>query len=348
MKMGIIGLPGAGKSTLFEALTGQPVPAETKRENRLAVVRVPDPRIDALSAMYKPKKTIFAQIDYFLPGTAAAQREEGDADASLWTKARDCDALIHVVRNFEDEAYGHPDPATDYRKIDEELVFSDLVKVEKRLERLDADAKKNKKPDPAELGLIGECRRILDTGEPLRRHPQIAGNPALRGYTFLSAKPVLVVANNGDHDPKLPDGLGGSPNERGVAIRGKVEREIAQMSAADASEFLAEFGIKESAMSLVIRESYSLLGLVSFFTVGEDEVRAWTIRRDTKAVDAAEEIHTDIKKGFIRAEVVAYDDLTASGSHAEARKKGQVRLEGKEYPMKDGDVVEFRFNVGKG
>jgi hypothetical protein len=347
VKLGIIGLARSGKNTLFEALTRTKSAAESKMENRMATVRVPDSRIDTLSGMYNPKKTAYAQIDYFLPGMAVS-RDEGPKEQSIWTKVRDSDALIHVVRNFEEPGYGHPDPLADFRRLEEELIISDLIVAEKRIERLDADLKKNRKIDQAEYGLVKECKAVLDAGNPLRRNSALARAPALRGYTFLSAKPVLAVLNTEDHGSGLPDGFEAQSGERCLAIKGKVERELAQMTDEDAVEFLVEYGITESAMNRVIRESYGLLGLISFFTVGEDEVRAWTIPAGTRAVDAAEAIHSDIKKGFIRAEVVAYDDLIGAGSIAEAKKRGTVRLEGKEYIMSDGDVVEFRFNVGKG
>ena len=343
MKLGIVGLPLSGKTTLFEALTKVAAGTESKMENRLAAVRVPDPRIDTLSNIYSPRKTTYAQIEYFLPGIALS-KEDRDGEQSQWTKVRSCDALLHVVRNFEGPV-GQPDPASDFRKTDDELVFSDLVVTETRIARLEADLKRNRKIDQNEFNLLGECRAMLDGGTPLRRRPEIAGAPALRGFTFLSAKPMLVILNNSDHDDELPGNWQAGSGDRAVTIRGKIEREIAQMSDADAADFLAEYRIGESAMMRVIRESYALLGLVSFFTVGPDEVRAWTIRRDMHAVDAAEAIHSDIKKGFIRAEVVAYDDLIESGSYQEARRRGLVRLEGKEYIMKDGDIVDFRFNV---
>jgi ribosome-binding ATPase len=346
MKLGIIGLSMSGKNTLFEALTKTKSAVESKMENRMATVRVPDGRIDTLSAMYKPKKTTYAVIDYFLPGMGVSM-DDKSREQSVWNKVRDCDALIHVIRNFEGAGFGPPDPAADFRKLDEELSFADLVVADKRLERLDADLKKNRKIDTAEYELVKDCRSVLDGGQPLRKHPRLASAPALRGFTFLSAKPVLVILNTADQGGTPDGGFASFTGERCLPIKGKVERELAQMSEADAREFLAEYGIAESAMTVVIRESYALLGLMSFFTVGEDEVRAWTIRTGTKAVDAAEAIHSDIKKGFIRAEVVAYADLIAAGSHAEAKKRGQVRLEGKEYVMQDADVVEFRFNVAK-
>jgi ribosome-binding ATPase len=344
MKLGIIGLPMCGKSTLFEALTKTKAPAESKMENRLAAVRVPDLRIDTLAEIYNPKKTTYTQIDYVLPGLGVP-KDAASKEQSVWMKVRDCDALIHVVRHFEGSGFGHPEPVQDFKKIDDELILSDLIVTEKRLERLDADARKNRKNDPAERELLEECKSVLDMGIAIRRYPHLAAAPLLRGFTFLSAKPTLVVLNNSDHQKGLPDGFESHTGERCLAVQGRIEREIAQMADADAADFLAEFGIAESAMTVAIRESYALLGLMSFFTVGEDEVRAWTIPNRTRAVDAAEAIHSDIKKGFIRAEVVGYDDLIGAGSYVEAKKRGQVRLEGKEYVVQDGDVMEFRFSV---
>jgi GTP-binding protein YchF len=342
MKLGIIGLPMSGKRTLFKALTK--TETESKMENRQAMVRVPDTRIDTLSEMYNPKKTTYAQIDYFLPGLAFS-KDEKTKDQPVWGRVRDCDALIHVLRNFEETGLGHPDPVEDFRKLDEELMLSDLVVVDKRLERLDADLKKRRTINQTEYTLLQECRTVLEGGIPLRRNLPLASSPVLRGFTFLSAKPVLATLNGSEAGDDIPEKFENRSGERFLSIRGKIEHEIARMSDEEGLDFLSEFGIAEPAMNKAIRESYSLLGLISFFTVGEDEVRAWTIRAGTRAVDAAEEIHSDIKKGFIRAEVVSYDDLVESGSYVEAKKRGLVRLEGKEYVVEDGDVMEFRFSV---
>ena len=217
--------------------------------------------------------------------------------------------------------------------------------VEKRLERFVLDQKRGKKPNPEEQQLIQRCAAILNQEKPLRHFPEVAGAHVLRGYAFLSAKPCLVLFNNEDEDESLPDLGPWADQETCAAVRGKLEQELGQMDPEEAREFMAEFDIRDLAMDRMITASYALLGLMSFFTVGEDEVRAWTIRRGTAAVDAAEVIHSDIKKGFIRAEVLAYDDLMAAGSYAEARKLGTVRLEGKTYEVKDGDIINFRFNV---
>lgn len=340
MKLGIIGLSGSGKSTVFEALTGSSPSAGHKGESRIAVVQVPDRRVDVLSGMYHPKKTIYAQVEYFLPG----RTDPKDAQ-SILTQVRDADALIHVVRNFGSYGTEAPDPCRDFQALDQELMLSDQVIVEKRLERLALDQRRGKKGDPEELSLLQEALRQLENETPLRKNIEIAAAPVLRGYAFLSAKPVLVLFNNEDEDDRMPDIGGLATEENCSVIRGKLEQELIQMSDEEAAEFLREFNITASAMDRIILKSYELLGLISFFTVGEDEVRAWTLKNETPAMQAAGAIHSDIEKGFIRAEVLFYDDLMASGSYAEARKKGIVRLEGKTYPVKDGDIINFRFNV---
>ncbi|MBU2489403.1 MAG: YchF family ATPase [Proteobacteria bacterium] len=342
MQLGIIGLPQSGKSTLFSALTGSVNEVAKKGENRLATIEVPDLRVDFLSAMYKPAKTTRAKIQYLLPHLPpradGARTPEG-----AWTQARTTDAFIHVVKNFPGAE--PPSPAKDFAALDEELVFADLVVVEKRLERLAADAKRGKKPDLEEERLLQECLKLLDAGTPLRRDPALAAAPLLRGFTFLSGKPMLVVFNNDDEDDALPDAGDLCQKERCTVVRGKLEEELTQMSPEEARAFLEEFGVADTAMDRMIAESYSLLGLISFFTVGEDEVRAWTVPAASPAVEAAGAIHTDLQKGFIRAEVLAYDDLVAAGSFQEARKVGKVRLEGKTYEVKDGDIMHVRFNV---
>ncbi len=343
MKLGIVGLPGTGKTTVFEALTGATSENTAHGEPRIGTIRVPDPRIDALSALYRPKKTIYAQVEYFLPGKSARQKES--AGESTWTQARDCDGLIHVLRNFSIYGRNAPSPGNDFIALDQELILSDLVVVEKRLERLDNDRQRGKQVHPEERPLLEACREMLEAERPLRENPALAAAPLLRGFAFLSAKPILPLFNNADEDDGMPPLADRALSENGLIIKGKLEQELSQMSDEEAEEFLAEFNITASATDRVIQRSYELMGLSSFFTVGEDEVRAWTIRKNTAALDAAEVIHSDIKKGFIRAEVVAYADLMAAGSYTEARKQGTVRLEGKTYPMKDGDIVNFRFNV---
>jgi len=340
MKLGIIGLPQSGKTTVFEALTKNISESAHKGEERISTIRVPDSRIDILSEMYKPQKTTYAQVEYFLPGTVSANK-----DQSIWTAARDCDALIHVIRNHTAMGFEKKSPSEDFVEMDQELILADLLVVEKRLERLEHDHRRGKKMDPQEHTLLVECRKNLEDETPLRRVAELASARTLRGFAFLSAKPMLALFNNDDEDDQLPDVEKITHAEQCLVIRGKLEQELAQMSAEDAADFLKEFNISESAMNKVIGQSYSLLGLISFFTVGSDEVRAWSIKGDTEAVDAAEAVHTDMKKGFIRAEVLAYDDLMDAGTYAAARKKGTVRLEGKNYIVKDGDIINIRFNV---
>lgn len=344
MKLGIIGLPGSGKTTVFEALTLDFSGSGNKSELRLGTIRVPDARVDALSEIFKPQKTIFAQVEYFLPGRAGAKKE-GGKDESSWTAIRDADALIHVVRNFTLFGMDAPSPAKDVTSLDQDLIFADLVVVEKKLERLKAEAKKAKKPDPEEVDLMVECKTVLESETPLRKYPHLAQARQLRGYAFLSAKPMLTLFNNADDDQSLPQLDDAVSAENSMEIRGKLEHELAQMSAEESAELLKEFNISASATDRVVRKSYELLGLISFFTVGEDEVRTWTIKKGTNALDAAEAIHTDLKKGFIRAEVISYADFMEAGSMAAAKKKGTFRLEGKTYEVCDGDIITIRFNI---
>ena len=343
MKSGIIGGPGSGKTTVFEALTGNFQETGRRGDDRIAAIRVPDPRVDVLAGMYTPQKTTYAQVEYLLPGKGL-EKDSGKAGSS-WTAVRDCDALIHVVRNFSSYGLAEPTPLDDVNHFDQELILADFMVAEKRLERLNLDQKRGRKSDPEELALLEACILTLEDNIPLRQRPELASAPQLRGFAFLSSKPMLVLFNNADEDDCLPDIAGGGLNELRLAIRGKLEHELAQMSPEEAAEFLKEFDIATSAKDRIIAKSYELLGLISFFTVGEDEVKAWTIRKHTAAIDAAEAIHTDLKKGFIRAEVLAYDDLMTAGSYAAARKSGTVRLEGKDYEVQDGDILHVRFNV---
>ena len=343
MKLGIIGLSGSGKTTIFEALTGNIQESGRRSEIRIGTVQVPDQRVDTLSRIYSPKKTTYAQVEYLLPGRSM-DKTDGKTQ-STWTAVRDCDALIHVVRNFS--GYGLTDPTAweDVKLVDEELILADFIVAEKRLERLTLDQKRGKINDPDESGLLTNCTEILESNTPLRQHPHLAFASPLKGFAFMSAKPLLVLFNNDDEDDSLPDIHEQVAHEFHMVIRGKIEQEMAQMAADEAEAFLEEFNIPASAKDRVIKKSYDLLGLISFFTVGEDEVRAWTIRKNTAAIDAAEVIHSDMKKGFIRGEVLAYDDLMSAGSYAAARKQGTVRLEGKDYEVQDGDILHVRFNV---
>ena len=341
MRLGIIGLPRSGKSTIFDALTKNIAGTEHKGEDRIAVIRVPDDRLGALSQMYNPKKTTYAQVEYFLPG----YKKDSPKDQSIWTSVRNCDALLHVVRNHASYGFEKPSPLEDFIKLDQEFILSDLVVAEKRLERIELDRQRGNTIDNEEQALLDECRATLENEIPIRKRSDLASARKLRGFTFLSAKPVVVVFNNEDDNDRLPDVKELTSQEACLVVRGKLEQELAQMPPEEAAEFLAEFNIPASAMDRVIQQSYALLELISFFTVISNEVRAWTLKRKTPALDAADVIHSDMKKGFIRAEVVSFQDLMDAGSYAEAKKRGTVRLEGKTYEVQEGDIIQFRFNV---
>jgi GTP-binding protein YchF len=359
MKVGIIGLSSVGKSSLFQLLTGAPPsPPAGRPEPRLGVARVPDRRVEALAQMYKPKKKTLASIEYVdVPGVA---KGEGSALVDL-PALRDIDALVHVVRAFEAELVPHPegsvDALRDAKMLDLELILADLGAVEKRLERLDANIKKANRPeDVADRALFIKMKDALEAERPLRDLTLTdEERKRLRNYSFLSEKPVLLAVNLGEgqindaagflETSGLKSFVASRPHLGLCPISATIEAEMAQLSAEDARAFLEDLGLEEPGLDRVIRTSYALLGLISFLTAGEDECRAWTIRNGTRAQQAAGEIHSDIERGFIRAEVVAFDDLMAAGSIAACREKGSLRLEGKEYVVHDGDVINFRFNV---
>ena len=356
MRLGIIGLPQSGKTTLFNALTrgAQPTGASSGRiEVHTAVVDVPDPRVDRLSAMFKPKKTIYAKVTYAdiagLDGSASKTGISG----TLLNQLTQMDGLIHVVRCFEDENVPHPqgsvNPARDLAAMDSEFILNDLIAVERKLERLAEERKKGGGRDKAvilaETTVLERFQVALNEEKPLRDLPISAEEDRLlSGYGFLSRKPLLVVLNlsEGQPAPQIPYT---HQHSQVVALQGKLEMDIAQLPPDEMKMFLEEYKIEEPSLNRMIRLSYDLLGLQSFLTAGPDECRAWTVRRGATAPEAAGEIHTDLQKGFIRAEVVAYTDLVALGGLAEARSHGKLRLEGKEYIVQDGDVLNIRFNI---
>jgi len=347
MKIGIIGLPQGGKSTIFAALTGARGAEgdhSSRKDLRIAAVTVFDDRIDFLSRMYQPKKTIYAKIEYLLPPEAGPAGGAG-SEGAVWNQIRTCDALLHVVRNFEGTLGTPPTPEPDFKKLEEEMILNDLVVVEKRMERIELDRKRGKLPDGEEASLLQSCRQVLEQGMPIRSDSALAAAPLLKGFTFLSAKPMLILINNDDEDEAPP---AWDRRPEGVdlfVVRGGLEKEIASLSPEEATEFLEAYHIQESALDRVIRHSFHILNRISFFTVGPDEVRAWPIPAGTPALEAAGSVHSDIQQGFIRAEVVAYEDLKNHGGFNEAKKAGLVRLEGKGYEVKDGDIITFRFNV---
>ncbi len=355
MRLGIIGLPQSGKTTLFNALTrgSQPTGATGKIEIHTAVVDVPDARVDRLSVMFNPKKTIYAKVTYVdIAGLDGSAGKAGISGALL-NQLSQMDGFIQVVRVFEDENVPHiheqVDPQRDIQNMESELVLNDLIAVERKLERLEEEKKKGAGRDKSlverEQVLFRRFQDSLANEIPLR---DIAiseeEEKLLSGFGFLSRKPMLIVLNTaeGQTPPTIKyDHL----QSRVVALQGKLEMDIAQLSPDEAALFLAEYGIDEPSLNRMIKLSYDLLGLESFFTVGPDECRAWTLRKGSTAPEAAGEIHTDLQKGFIRAEVISYDDLISLGGMNEAKAKGRLRLEGKEYIVKDGDILNIRFNI---
>ena len=346
MKIGIIGLPQSGKSTIFAALSGARGAEDdpgSRKDLRITAVTVYDDRIDFLSRLYNPKKTIYAKIEYLLPPETGAGG--AGTEAAAWSQMRTCDALLHVVRNFRGTLGIPPTAEQDFLALEEEMILSDLAVVEKRMERIELDKKRGKQVEGEEPSLLQSCRELLDQGMPLRSDPEIASAPLLKGFTFLSAKPMMVVVNNEDEDEDLPVWERKADGVDLFVVRGSLEKEIASLSPEEAKEFLEAYHIKESALDRVIRHSFRMLNRICFFTVGPDEGRAWPIPGGTPALEAAGSVHSDIRQGFIRAEVVSYQDLKAHGSFNGAKKAGLVRLEGKTYEVKDGDIITFRFNI---
>ena len=351
MRLGIIGLPGSGKTTVFNALTGSAASTGdfpgAERGPNLGAVKVPEPRLALLAKLHHPQKVTQVSVDYVDMGGLSGNAEKRQQLAEGFLSAiRPADALVHVVRNFPHPLHGPADPLGDFDRVETELIISDLIVVEKRLERIATDRKRGKKEDPQELRLLEQCRGTLEAGRPLRTEGAVADAPSLRGYTFLSAKPMLVLVNQAEGGSGSPSPLRSAETwPPSIEIVGKLEMELAQLPPAEAAEFMTELGVEGLARDRVILASHELLDLISFFTANEREVRAWNVRRGTPAVRAAGVVHSDMERGFIRAEVVAYKGLEAAGSYAAAQKKGLVRLEGKEYIVQDGDVIFFRFHV---
>jgi GTP-binding protein YchF len=360
MKIAIAGFTNSGKTTLFNALTGQKIethPYPTLAgEPHLGMVSVPDGRVARLSGIYKPKKTTYATVEYI--DYLGLTKGDPKQNAKVFGMMKDADALLHVVRAFEDPAVPHTfegiDPLRDMSYLEQELILGDLELVEKRLERMEEGKRKGKKPNEAERAVLLKCKEALENEIPLREVEFSEDElKDIRHLEFISIKPEVVAFNisedylkekkneTGDLIARAGEKLGG--NTEVVAVSGKIEMELSQLAPEEAGAFLQDLGIEEPARDKLIRTCYRLLVLISFFTVGEDEVKAWTIKNGTSALKAAGKIHSDIEKGFIRAEVVHYDDFINTGGMAEARNKGLLRLEGKTYIVKDGDIINFRF-----
>ena len=358
LRAALIGLPSSGKTTLFQLMTSIHEAPRGKGDVSIGISKVPDERLDKLTAMYNPKKRVPATVEFTDIVAAARAGAQALVDVAGYKNA---DALVHVIRAFRDPSVAHPsgsiDPARDAQAMEDELILADLGVAERRLERIEKDLKRGKSAElEKERDLVQRCKEALEHGTPLRAL-QLAGDDLkrLRGFQFLSAKPLLLVINLDENDvadvgadvARAADQAGltsflAHASTRAVALCTKIELEISQLAPDDAKAFLADLGLTESGLDRVIRTSYDLLGYISFFTVGEDECRAWSISRGTPAQLAAGEIHTDIQRGFIRAEVVAYDALIARGSMHVCREHGEVRLEGKDYIVQDGDIINFR------
>jgi GTP-binding protein YchF len=321
MRIGLVGFSGSGKTTVFNALTGL---HGGYGKTNVGTVKVPDDRVVALANLFHPKKTTLAEITFSDAAAVAG-------DQSL-AAMREMDALCHVVRGFGDDA----SPAADARKLEDEMNLADLIIVEKRIERL-----KREKSKGSELPLLERLKAALEAGTPLREVRDITADEwtMLAGFRFLTAKPLLLVLNVAESDAAM------APPEGFLVLSGQVEMDIAQMAPEEQKEFAASLGLSEPAIGRFIHAAYKLLDLISFLTAGEDECRAWPIKRGTTAPKAAAKIHSDIERGFIRAEVVRWEDLVHYGSEAKCREAGKLRSEGKDYVVQDGDVINFRFNV---
>ncbi len=358
MKLGIIGLPSAGKTTVFNALTQGDAPTGQSMGGRFdvltAVVSVPDERVDVLSEMFKPKKTTYAKVTYTdIAGLQKGVGESGGISGPLLNHLVALDGFVHVVRAFEDDNVAHLestiDAARDLATLDMEFLFNDLVAVEGKLERLrdglSKGAFKNKGEAETELALFERLHGMLEKERPLRELDLTDEEfKSLRGYSLLTLKPVLVVVNIGDTQDEVTLEY---PYKDSLVtnLRGKLEMELAQLEGEDLDMFMEEYTVTELGLDRAIGLSYELMGLQSFFTVGEDEVRAWTLKKGAVALNAAAAIHTDLAKGFIRAEVVGYDDLAELGGLPAARTAGKLRQEGKTYVVQDGDIVHVKFNL---
>src|SRR5437868_9286516 len=358
MKTGIIGLPQVGKSSLFRILTKAQLSDHAfanPREAHVGVAKVPDDRLDRLAALYNPKKLIHASVEYVDVGAIG---QEALKETAYIGHLRQVDALAHVVRAFQDPSIPHVgeiDPLRDIKNVDFDLIVSDLGQVEKRLERLEKDLKKMKTAElERENDLLIRAKAHLESERPLREMEMTSEDKKrMRGFMFLSEKPILYVVNISESVElgmdlteaiskyKLKE-VALRHNAAAAAICGKVEAELSEMSDADAAEFLSSYGLKESGLARLIRATHALLGLISFFTTGEDECRAWTIPIHTRAVEAAGAIHSDLEKYFIRAETIRWDQRSEAGSEANARARGTLRLEGKDYIVQDGDVMHIR------
>ena len=353
MKVGVVGFARCGKTTVFNALTGAhaAVGAFGSRDANVAVLKVPDARVDKLAEIFQPKKKTYAEFQFvdIAPNESASGANKALDDAAL-TLLKNVDALVHVVRAFQNEEVLHPlasiDPERDCRALEEELQIGDLVIIEKRLERLEKENRKD-----AEYEILKTCRDHIEAGAALRSLDLTAQQEhEIAGFGFLSQKPLMLLGNYGEDaiGESDPAGLKDWASERGFALVdlcGEMELEVGELAEEERAEFRESLGLGEGSRVRFLHTAYDMLGLMSFFTVAGPEVRAWTVPKITRAIDAAGVIHTDMQRGFIRAEVVSYDDFVEAGSMVKAKEQGHVRLESKDHVLQDGDIVFIRFNV---
>ncbi|MBX7222725.1 MAG: redox-regulated ATPase YchF [Blastocatellia bacterium] len=352
MKVGIVGFAGSGKTTIFNTLTG--LRAEVggysgKDKANIGIIKVPDARIEALADIFHPKKKTLAEINFVdVAGPEATEeRQSSGLDSKLVNNMREVEALVHVIRGFENPALGQAcDPSREIANFDSELILTDLISVENRLTRM-----KKEKANPREKELFEQCKEALEAERPLRDLTfDDEAQQLLSGFRFLSQKPLLLLLNVGEGDISqgAPPAVAQAAAERKltlITMCGTAEMDIAELAPEEQAEFLQDLGISEAARDRFIRAAYGMLDLISFLTAGEDECRAWTIRRGTKAQKAAGKIHSDLERGFIRAEVVSFPDFMQYKSEAKCKEAGKLRLEGKEYIVQDGDIMHIRFNV---
>jgi len=352
MKVGIIGFARSGKTTIFNSLTGAHAAVGTfgSRDSNIAVLKVPDERVDRLAEFHKPKKKTYAEFQFVDIAPNESGGDDKALDSAALTALKNVDALVHVVRAFQNDDVMHPlgsvDPVRDARSLEEELQLCDLIIIERRIERMEKENRKD-----SEYKTLVRSREHIEIGVSLRSLDlSVQEKRDIAGYGFLSQKPLLLLGNYGEEsignaDPAGLDTFGKDSGLTVIAFCGAMEMEVAQLPEEDRATFREDLGLGEESRTQFLQTAYDMLGLMSFLTAGDPEVRAWTIPKNTKAVDAAAVIHSDIARGFIRAEIVNYTHFIAAGSMAKAKEAGHVRLEGKEYIMQDGDIVLFRFNV---
>lgn len=353
MRVAIVGFPYSGKTALFRAISGIPRDHLKAAEENLATVKVPEPRLDRLEAVFQPKKRTEATIDFVdLPGSAEGDREQAGLTKHLPT-LRQCDALLLIVRSFKSESVpahnNRVDPSRDLKELRDEMLLADLVICDSRLEKLErAVARPSRERDQLkhEMVLLQKCREALENEKPLRELVQPGDEErTVRSFGFLTQKPMLLVINIGEEEIDKPPPFQDPQIAFTIAACAEIEAEIIQMDRADRPEFMRGYGIRALARDRIVRACFDALGMILFFTGGDNEVRAWSVSKGTSAVEAAGKIHTDLARGFIKAETVAYDDLIAAGSMREAKAAGKVRMEPKHYIIQDGDVILIKFNV---